>query len=154
MINLQTPINSLGYGVAGYNILKELYNRDDSVALYPIGQPEPVEDFVARSMNNITNLRLSRPHVKIWHQHDLFQRVGKGKHFGFPIFELTEFDQREKISLHHCDELLVCSKWASEIVDNQTGIKASVVPLGVDTEIFYPNKVSNPNKTIFFNRGK
>ena len=154
MLNLQTPINNLGYGVAGYNILKELYNRDDSVALYPIGQPEPVEDFVARSMNNITNLQLGRPHVKIWHQHDLFQRVGKGKHFGFPIFELTEFDQREKISLNHCDELLVCSKWASEIVDNQTGIKASVVPLGVDTEIFYPNKVSNPNKTIFFNCGK
>jgi glycosyltransferase involved in cell wall biosynthesis len=154
MINLQAPINTLGYGVAGYNILKELFARDDSVSLYPIGNPDQTDDFIAKAISNISSLKLNRPHVKIWHQHDLFQRVGKGKHLGFPIFELTEFDQRERISLHHCDELMVCSKWASEIVDNQTGIKANVVPLGVDTEIFYPNKVSNPDKTIFFNCGK
>jgi len=154
MINLQTPINNLGYGIAGYNILKELYNRNNTVALYPIGQPESVEDFITASINNITNLCLNRPHVKIWHQHDLIQRIGSGKYFGFPIFELTEFDQREKLSLHHCDELLVCSKWASGIVDDQTGIKASIVPLGVDTEIFYPTRVSNSSKTIFFNCGK
>jgi len=154
MINLQAPINTLGYGVAGYNILKELFARDDSVSLYPIGNPDQTDDFIAKAISNISSLKLNRPHVKIWHQHDLFQRVGKGKHLGFPIFELTEFGQRERISLHHCDELMVCSKWASEIVDNQTGIKANVVPLGVDTEIFYPNKVSNPDKTIFFNCGK
>lgn len=154
MINLQSPINSLGYGVAGYNILKELFSRDGSVALYPIGQPETEEDFIVRAMNNITNLRLHRPHVKIWHQHDLFQRVGSGKHFGFPIFELTQFDQREKISLAHCDEMMVCSKWAAEIMENQTGIKSSVVPLGVDTETFSPSRINNSSKTIFFNCGK
>ena len=71
MINLQTPINSLGYGVAGYNILKELYRRDPSVALYPIGQPETMEDLIQDCLNNIRNLELDRPHVKIWHQHDL-----------------------------------------------------------------------------------
>lgn len=163
MINLQTPINNLGYGVAGYNILKELYNRDSSVALYPIGRPDSAEDFVVQSAGNIKNLKLNRPHVKIWHQHDLFQRIGSGKHFGFPIFELTEFDQREKISLHHCDELLVCSKWARDIVRHQTDAYANggflldqihVVPLGVDTEIFNPTRVVNSEKTIFFNCGK
>ena len=110
MINLQSPINNLGYGVAGYNILKELYDRDSSVALYPIGQPEQDDDFIVKATNNITNLKLNRPHVKIWHQHDLFQRVGSGKHFGFPIFELTEFDRREKTSLKHCDEMMVLFK--------------------------------------------
>lgn len=154
MINLQTPINSLGYGVAGFNILKELYARDNSVALYPIGQPEPVEDFVAHAMNNITKLKLDRPHIKIWHQHDLFQRVGSGKHFGFPIFELTEFDQREKVSLGHCDELLVCSKWAQETIDPYVGCHVHVVPLGVDIDIFYPQRITNSEKTVFFNCGK
>ena len=154
MINLQSPINNLGYGVAGYNILKELYDRDSSVALYPIGQPEQDDDFIVKATNNITNLKLNRPHVKIWHQHDLFQRVGSGKHFGFPIFELTEFDRREKTSLKHCDEMMVCSKWAAEIMERETDIKASVVPLGVDAEIFSPSKVNNSTKTIFFNCGK
>ena len=38
-INLQTPINQLGYGVAGLNILKALQARTD-VALHVIGQPQ------------------------------------------------------------------------------------------------------------------
>lgn len=154
MINLQTPINSLGYGVAGYNILKELYRRDSSVALYPIGQPDLDDDFIVGAVNNMTNLELDRPHVKIWHQHDLFQRIGRGKHFGFPIFELTEFDVRELTSMSHCDELLVCSEWAKEVVNKSVGLKTSVVPLGVDTEIFYPSRLLNSEKTIFFNCGK
>ncbi len=154
MINLQTPINNLGYGVGGYNILKELYNRDQSIALYPIGTPEILDEPVPKGMSNITNLELDRSHVKIWHQHDLFQRVGRGKHFGFPIFELTHFDVRELTSMSHCDELLVCSKWAKEIVNRSVGLKTSVVPLGVDTETFYPSQVSNSEKTIFFNCGK
>ena len=154
MINLQTPINSLGYGVAGYNILKELYRRDPSVALYPIGQPETMEDLIQDCLNNIRNLELDRPHVKIWHQHDLITRVGRGKHFGFPIFELTQFDHQELISLSHCDELLVCSKWAKSILDKSAGCDVHVVPLGVDTETFYPAQVVNTEKTIFFNCGK
>ena len=154
MLNLQCPINSLGYGVAGYNILKELYNRDSSVSLYPIGAPETQDNVVISAAANVSSLKLHRPHVKIWHQHDLFQRIGSGRHFGFPIFELTEFDEKEKLSLHHCDEIMVCSKWAAQIVENQTGIKSSVVPLGVDTETFSASKINNSDKTIFFNCGK
>ena len=154
MINLQTPINHLGYGVAGYNRLKELYARNNSVALYTIGTPDIQEEFIQAAVNNIVRLQLDRPHVKIWHQHDLFQRIGKGKHFGFPIFELNKFDTIEKISLNHCDELLVCSNWAKGIVEKHVNVKTGVVPLGVDVETFYPTRVNNSNKTIFFNCGK
>ena len=47
MINLITPINTLGYGVAGYNILKALYNLDNLVTLYPIGTPEDIANLVS-----------------------------------------------------------------------------------------------------------
>ena len=43
MINLTAPINNLGYGIAGYNILKQLHSRD-GVALYPIGTPDIMPD--------------------------------------------------------------------------------------------------------------
>ena len=39
MINLIAPINNLGYGVAGYNLFKELYKLYPSTALYPISRP-------------------------------------------------------------------------------------------------------------------
>ncbi len=154
MLNIQTPINNLGYGVAGYNILRELYEIDKTICLYPIGQPEQSDEFIQHSLQNISNLALDRPFVKIWHQHDLTQRIGSGKYFGFPIFELDKFSQQEKISIKHCDEVLVCSKWAASIVESETRKKASVVPLGVDNAMFCPVKFNNSPKTIFFNCGK
>lgn len=161
MLNLITPINNLGYGIAGYNIFVELLKLDPSVALYPIQKPEFFNDIIVAGMNNRENAN-NHPSVKIWHQNDVHSHVGKGKHIGFPIFELTEFTYEEKLSMKHCDELIVCSKWARDIVRSQTDAYANggflldqihVVPLGVDTNLFKPQN-SGRHQTVFFNCGK
>ena len=151
---LQAPINNLGYGVAAYNILKQLYLSGDQVALFPIGKPEFVDECVSSSIMNTQKCQTDIPSVKIWHQNDVHGHVGKGEHIGFPIFELTKFNDLEVVSMNHCDRLFVCSKWAKEIIE-QNGIdkEVHVVPLGVDTEIFQPHK-SGRKPTIFFNCGK
>ena len=159
MINLIAPINNLGYGVAGYNFLKGLYTIDPSVTLYPVAQPEPVGDqeIIATCINNQINYEKDRPCVKIWHQHDLQSRVGKGKYFGFPIFELTDFSSHEFVSLNHCDEIMVCSHWAKNVVLNNLNIdneQVHVVPLGVDSSIFKPSAINARSTTVFFNCGK
>ena len=161
MINLIAPINNLGYGVAGYNIFKSLYKINPSTTLYPISQPEFIDEYVAAGINNSqSHIRQSRmaefPSVKIWHQHDLHFHVGKNKHIGFPIFELTSFNEDEKHSMDHCDALFVCSRWAKGVVLDQTNFSEKnihVVPLGVDTETFKPSP-STRSQTIFFNCGK
>ena len=38
-INIMAPVNPLGYGVVGLNIVKEL-SKSNSVSLFPIGNPE------------------------------------------------------------------------------------------------------------------
>ena len=155
MINLIAPINNLGYGVAGYNIFKSLYKINPSTTLYPISKPTFVDEYIAAGIDNQSRTT-EFPSVKIWHQNDLHLHVGKGKHIGFPIFELTEFNDDEKRSMAHCDALFVCSEWAKEIVLNQTNFSEShvhVVPLGVDTDIFKP-ELSKRSATIFFNCGK
>jgi glycosyltransferase involved in cell wall biosynthesis len=164
LINLTAPINNLGYGVAGYNIFKSLYYINPSVALYPISKPEFVDEFVVAGIENqgiryadmIRERSFEYPSVKIWHQNDLHSHVGKNLHIGFPIFELTEFDEEEKRSMEHCDRMFVCSQWAKDIVIDQTKFTSKtvhVVPLGVDTELFKPSK-SSRSPTIFFNCGK
>ena len=163
MLNLITPINNLGYGVAGYNIFKSLYGLNPSAALYPISKPEFVDEFVSAGIKNQGAKRvdsigtpIENPSVKIWHQNDLHSHVGKNLHIGFPIFELTEFSEEEKRSMEHCDRTFVCSQWAKDIVVDQTKFTPEnvyVVPLGVDAEIFQP-KVSKRPQTIFFNCGK
>jgi glycosyltransferase involved in cell wall biosynthesis len=158
MINLIAPINNLGYGVAGYNLFKHLYQVYPSVALYPISKPAFIDEYVQSGLDNrmSTGINCVWPSVKIWHQNDLHTHVGHGKHIGFPIFELTEFNHEEKISISHCDRLFVCSQWAKDIVLDQTSFPESgvhVVPLGVDTELFTPH-VSQRPQTVFFNCGK
>lgn len=157
MINLISPINQLGYGIAGFNILKNL----DDVALWPIGQiqvyTEEDANIVRTALSKAIKPNFNAPCVRIWHQHDMAQFVGKGKRIGFPFFELNEFSDIEKHHLESLDKIFVASSWAREIVLNQINISNEnicVVPLGVDIDIFKPSPPNQNNKTIFFNCGK
>ena len=159
-INLMAPINPLGYGVAGLNILKALQKKVE-VSLFPIGQPQVTNqadsDAVRGGMGNAQNFDPKAPCIKIWHQNQMAERIGSGKFFGFPIFELDTFNTLEKHHLNSCEHLFVCSKWAKDVCLDQTGFNESnisVAPLGVDMDIFKPATPRNDNKTIFFNCGK
>ena len=151
MINITAPINSLGYGVASYNIIKSLLVLGKNINYIPIGQPEIDDPFINSIIMSSTHEKT--PSVKIWHQHELHGHVGKGMHVGFPIFELDRFNKMEKRSIKYNDRIFACSKWAKRIIEEQTSVDTRVVPLGVDTEIFKPHQSTRP-KTIFFNCGK
>ena len=166
-LNLIAPINQLGYGVAGINTLKALQEEGVDVSFFPIGQPQVVTQEDAEAVNRgVESAKMfdsNAPCIRMWHQHDMAQFVGRGKHIGFPIFELDTFNDLEKHHLNSCDELMVCSKWARDIVRHQTDAHVNggflldqihVVPLGVDTELFPPAPARQGDKTIFFNCGK
>ena len=158
-LNLQAPINQLGYGVAGINILKALQANDVEVSFFPIGQPQVTNqadaDAVRKGMETAQTFDPQAPCVKIWHQNQMAERIGSGKFIGFPIFELDTFNELEKHHLQSCDELMVCSKWAKDVVDSNTLLcPTSVIPLGVDMNIFKPAPRRVDDKTIFFNCGK
>ena len=166
-INLQAPINQLGYGVVGINILKALYAEGVEVSFFPIGQPQVTNEedayTVRRGMRLAQTFDPQAPCIKIWHQNQMAERIGSGKFIGFPIFELDTFSDLEKHHLQSCDELMVCSRWARDIVWKNTDAYANggflldqvhVVPLGVDAELFPPAPVRQDDKTIFFNCGK
>jgi glycosyltransferase involved in cell wall biosynthesis len=156
MINFQAPINKLGYGVAGYNIFKEIIKIHPSAALYPISKPEFTDEYIQEGLDNRDWLKGHCPSVKMWHQNDVHTHIGKGEHIGFPIFELTEFNEEEELSMSHCDRLFVCSQWAKDVLTENNIKKPEdihVVPLGVDTELFQPIH-SKREATIFFNCGK
>ena len=162
-----TPINQLGYGVAGLNILKALQNHTD-VALHMIGQPQVANqvdaDSVKKGLETAQTFDPNAPCIKIWHQNQMAERIGSGKFIGFPIFELDTFTDLEKHHLMACDELLVCSQWAKDVVLTDVypmpvghdffENRVHVVPLGVDTDIFKPAPEKQNDKIIFFNCGK
>jgi len=165
-LNLQAPINQLGYGVAGVNILKALQAQDVEVSFFPIGQPQVTSqadaDAVRKGMQVAQTFDPQAPCIKIWHQNQMAERIGSGKFIGFPIFELDTFSDLEKHHLNSCDELMVCSQWAKNVAIDQChkALKSShkslvhVVPLGVDAELFPPAPAKQSDKIIFFNCGK
>jgi glycosyltransferase involved in cell wall biosynthesis len=157
MINLMTPINQLGYGVAGLNILKAL-QKQTNVALHMIGQPQVTTEedasAVRRGLEVAKLYDKNAPCVKIWHQNQMAERIGSGDFYGFPIFELDTFNDLEKHHLNSTDGLITCSKWASDVCKTNLGYSSSIAPLGVDMNIFQPATPRNDGKIIFFNCGK
>lgn len=160
MINIIAPINQLGYGITGLNIVKALYQLTD-VSLWPISQPQVTNhedaEIIKRCMNNSQFTDFDAPCIRIWHQHDMAQFVGRGQKIGFPIFELDKFSDLEKHHLSYLDRIFVCSSWAKSVILDNIDIsedKVNVIPLGVDSTIFKPCEPNNDGPTVFLNCGK
>lgn len=158
-INLTGPYNSLGYGIACKNILKNLVKAGHEISFWNLGQPQPEKQEEVEPLQKIIwNQNFydrNAPSIRIWHQHDLAHHVGKGLHVGFPFFELNKFNQREYHHLKSQDLILVSSEWAKSIVETEVpGVAVKVVPLGVDRSIFYDTIPEKGGPTVFLNIGK
>jgi glycosyltransferase involved in cell wall biosynthesis len=157
MLNFSTPINFLSYGYCGINILKELSKLTD-VSLFPIGNIQVDENnkkFVELGIQNAKTWNREDISVKLFHQNMLDLHPLSSRYVGFPIFELDNFN---KVELHHLkkqDHLFVASKWAKEVLDILGINNVSVVNLGVDSSVFYPEQYEiNRQKVVFLNIGK
>lgn len=158
-INVLAPINNLGYGVASLNICRALSKRGSKVSLFPIGQPSFSSQEEANEMSPLLEAQGSFSHtapcLKIWHEHLMGERVGKGKFVGFPFFEINKFDDSRKNHLSSCDEIMVASDWAKDIVEKEVpSAKVHTVPLGVDLSTFSFSEPPPSDKFVFFNCGK
>ena len=158
-MNLMTPINSLGYGVAGLNILKSL-RKNVKVACFPIGNPEVTSQEDAEAVQEALSRRETfdgnAPCLKIWHEFSMAERIGNGPLFGFPFFEITKFDDNRVNNLNSTNGVIVASKWAARVVaDNiKASIPVHVCPLGVDRGLFNEKGNAPTEKCEFLNCGK
>lgn len=159
-INIMAPINQLGYGITGLNVVKTL-SKEHNVSLFMIGQPQVTSqedaDTISKCIKNSHFFDVNAPCIKIWHQHDMAQFAGRGLRIGFPIFELDIFSELEKHQLKTLDLIFVCSEWAKEVIIKNIKIssnKVHVIPLGVDLSIFKPCNIVENSTTKFFNCGK
>ena len=158
-MNLMTPINSLGYGVAGLNILKSL-RKDVEVSCFPIGSPEVSSqedaDAVQEALSRRQTFNWKAPCLKIWHEFAMAERIGKGPLFGFPFFEITKFDDNRIRNLKSTDGIIVASKWAASVVGEniKDSTPVHVCPLGVDRSLFNESESLPVEKCVFLNCGK
>lgn len=170
-INIVSPIGYTGYGVAGFNLVKALTIAGHQISLFPIGSPNITNqqdaELVKTCLKNAQTFDVNAPCIRIWHQWEMSLFAGKGKHIGYPFFELDRLNALEIHQLGQCDEIWVASQWAKDIVarDLYNHYKwpnceslVKVVPLGVDREIFneQPTTTTKPENYpfVFLNIGK
>jgi glycosyltransferase involved in cell wall biosynthesis len=160
-LNLNCPIGGSGYGISSLNIFKEL-TKLHNISLFPIGQnasvnSEEEKTLLQEAVRNNQNFSYNAPCLKIWHQNDLASRIGRGKYYAFPFFELDTITPLERHHLNYTDELFVASEWGKNVlINNGVDTKITVAPLGVDMNIFTePPKIKVENDNyIFFHIGK
>lgn len=156
---LNTVINKLSYGYVGWNILKSLSKITD-VSLFPIGNitidhTEDNVNIVNRALKNAQLWDYSKPSIRIMHQHKLAEHPVSKLRVGFPIFELDDFNEVEKHNLRSQDHLFATSEWAKSVLSKVVPEEnISVIPLGVDINIFRPEDSPVRNEVVFFNIGK
>jgi glycosyltransferase involved in cell wall biosynthesis len=161
-ININCPIGKTGYGITSWNIVKELFLANVEVSLFPIGSNielngEEEKPIIQSMLSRIDSYDKKAPCLKIWHQNDLASRIGSGKYYSFPFFELDTLDKREKHHINSCDHVFTASEWSRNVLlNNDIKIPITVVPLGVDTNIFkVPVKIRVDNGNyVFFHIGK
>lgn len=149
--NLLAPINSTGYGVASTNFLLAANKLGHTVSWLPLGgmpQADPAIHHILKACAlNAQFFTKDNPTLKIWHQNDLSQNLGRGKLVAFPFFELDRFSELEAHHLSQQDALIVASEWAKNILkENNIGVPTYVAPLGVDRSIFNENIDISENK--------
>jgi len=153
-LNLMTSMSTTGYGVVGNNVVNSLIAQGVDVCLWPYGNIQPQYQPM---VNNQINVDPDAPCLNIWHQFDLAKRVGNGKYFAWPFFELDKFTPQEKAHLKVPNTIIASSQWAVDIILDQVPQQTVVkIPCGVDSSIFKPSDTPrDENKPYtFFNIGK
>ncbi len=156
-LNLTTPINSLGYGVVGLNILKALQKLGHDVNLHPIGNVDISSDLDSESVRKVIyGTGYNCPNLIIYHQWLCANYRKQGTNIGLSFWELDRLTEADEISLNKLDHLIVPSQWAALTVSIDCQVPVSVVPMGVDTKIFKPTTIKriNDDAAIFLNCGK
>jgi glycosyltransferase involved in cell wall biosynthesis len=161
-INMIGSASFTGYGQVCRNLILELTKLGHKVSFFPKGKSQfnnqLEETVVNEAIQNSWFYDYNAPTVSVWHQHSLGERIGKGKLYAMPYFELDTFSEREFHHLSGADVVVATSNWAAEVLSDQLNKPIETFPVvqaGVNTDIFYPADTNSWNNTYeFINIGK
>ena len=173
-LNLLAPFNMRSYGVVSFNVLQQLLKDGVDVTSFGIGGFE----IQSKEQNDALNATyyakrvdydFHSPCLKIFHQNQMAEMIGKGPHYGYTFFETDPLNAQEIHHLSSLDGVFVASKWAEGIVTAAKEVHGQVVNVGagVDRSIFHegvnidkdtlgqiPALANLSSKTVFLSVGK
>ena len=139
MICFFTPINTTGYGIHSYNLMRAYYDEiSKEMCLFPISSNiEFFNDYIREWLSNRVGYSKDSPCITIFHEYMLYQLPSR-MHIGFPVFELEKFDPVSIKAMESMDFLLTTSEWGKSVLQGNgfSEDRIFVIPEGYDHRIF------------------
>ena len=139
-INLQIPINTLGYGVFSMALYRALVATPmfHQISIIPIGNGTVDNVYGLRGMLDILESWLVRdlarppdfdaPTVTVWHPGHMDISFKSRVNIGYVLFETDAFMPEELQSMRdHCDIVATASKWGVDVLKAH-GLPAALIP--------------------------
>lgn len=157
-INVCAPVNDLGYGTVGRNLIKALYKIGAEPAMFPIGNatvPTNELEIFQKAAERAKFYNTHAPSLRLWHAWDLAQHPTRGKRSAATFFELDTLNTTEIYQLNQMDHVFAFGEWAREVM-RKNGVVSPIetIHCGVDREIFSARPLPVDGPTRFINAGK
>jgi len=144
MINLSVPLNSLSFGFVSQSILVELFKRNISANIFPIGNQVDLSSYPALAklegfencfkqsiQNSLERFNKNDPSFNLWHILGSEQSHGVRRNT-LTFHELDSLTKTESNILANIDSVFLSSKYSQEVFKSH-GINSIYCPLGFDS---------------------
>ena len=163
MLNVSVPLNNLSFGHVGINILRELYNRGDSVNLFSVGGvvdlkgydiPEDFGFWIHSCIGRAKKLyKNTDPTFKLWHIDGAQESISSRQ--GLMTFHEVDSLTAEEINiLRNQHKVFVSSKFSEEVFTKAGLTNVVYCPLGFDAAHFHKVPKEPRDKVTFALFGK
>lgn len=157
------PINNVSFGNVSVNLLREMFQRDMNVSIFPIGNPDVSvydklsNDFKSWLQSSLDNryrsLRKDLPTLQLWHINGSENRI-TSKHHLITFYELDEPTEVEKNIVNIHDSVMFSSSYSSRKFKALGCKNSSNIHVGFDPDFHKTNKEYLSEKIHFGLMGK
>ncbi len=145
---VEAPINSLSFGNVSVNILREMYNQNVEVGLFPVGQPDVsaysldtgFSQWLKKSIDQrLDFLAEKHPTFKLWHFNGGENRKSPKQHL-YTFYECSAPTKQEIAVCKSQDKTILSSNYSKILFENAGCDNVEFIPLGFDPDFHVTNK--------------
>jgi hypothetical protein len=145
---VQAALNSLSFGNVSVNILKEFFNKNIEIGLFPFGNVDlsvfnlsnEFKEFLQKSINQrFDALKKDVPAFKLWHLNSSDDRKNPNQNL-LTFYECSEPTKTEVAIAQAQDKIFFSSTYAQNKFIDLGCENTSFVPMGFDPDLHITNK--------------
>ena len=145
---IEAPLNPLSLGNVSVNILRELYNKNIDIGLFPIGNIElnsfelsgEFINYLQTAINKrFDYLKKDIPCFKLWHLNGSENRKNKNQYL-YTFYECSQPTNTEIALANAQDSVFFSSTYSRDLFASRNCETSSFIPLGFDKDFHITNK--------------